>query len=137
VERALKRTEQLLSDAIETIPEGFSLYDKADRLVMFNSKYRTLLYPDQDVEIAAGMTFEAIVRQAAASGDVGVECHCATIGGLALADPDPFPLAALLDVRLALVPTKGETFPDPVVDPAVSRPDGPPASRRCWRSPAP
>jgi PAS domain S-box-containing protein len=70
VERALKRTEQLLSDAIETIPEGFSLYDKADRLVMFNSKYRTLLYPDQDVEIAAGMTFEAIVRQAAASGTI-------------------------------------------------------------------
>lgn len=70
VERALKRTEQLLSDAIETIPEGFSLYDKTDRLVMFNSKYQTLLYPDQDVEIAAGMTFESIVRQAAASGTI-------------------------------------------------------------------
>lgn len=36
VERALKRSQQLLSDAIETIPEGFSLYDKDDRLVVFN-----------------------------------------------------------------------------------------------------
>ncbi len=68
MERALKRSQQLLSDAIETIPEGFSLYDKDDRLVVFNSKYRALLYPGVDVTIMAGMTFESIVRQAAESG---------------------------------------------------------------------
>lgn len=67
-EQALKRSQQLLSDAIETISEGFSLYDKEDRLVVFNSKYLALLYPDADVEIAAGMTFESIIRHAAESG---------------------------------------------------------------------
>lgn len=67
-EQALKRSQQLLSDAIETIPEGFSLYDKDDRLVVFNSRYRTLLYPDVEVALKAGMTFESMVREAAASG---------------------------------------------------------------------
>jgi PAS domain S-box-containing protein len=67
-EQALKRSQQLLSDAIETISEGFSLYDKDDRLVVFNSRYRTLLYPDVDVELKAGMTFESMVRLAAESG---------------------------------------------------------------------
>jgi PAS domain S-box-containing protein len=41
-EQALKRSQQLLSDAIETTPEGFSLYDQDDRLAVFNSRYRTL-----------------------------------------------------------------------------------------------
>jgi len=68
IERALKRSQQLLSDAIETIPEGFSLYDRDDRLVIFNGKYRALLYPDVDVTIMVGMTFEAIIRRAAESG---------------------------------------------------------------------
>ena len=67
-EQALKRSQQLLSDAIETISEGFSLYDKEDRLVVFNRKYLALLYPGVDVEITAGMTFESIIRHAAASG---------------------------------------------------------------------
>jgi PAS domain S-box-containing protein len=67
-EQALKRSQQLLSDAIETISEGFSLYDKGDRLVVFNSKYLALLYPNVDVKITVGMTFESIIRQAAESG---------------------------------------------------------------------
>jgi PAS domain S-box-containing protein len=70
VERALKRNQQLLSDAIETISEGFSLFDRDDRLVMFNSKYRAILYPDVDFEITAGMAFESIIRRAAQSGYV-------------------------------------------------------------------
>lgn len=68
VEQALKRNQELLSDAVESISEGFSLYDKEDRLVVFNSKYRALLYPDVDVEIKTGMTFESIIRNAASSG---------------------------------------------------------------------
>ena len=64
----MRRSQQLLSDALETIPEGFSLYDKEDRLVVFNSKYQTLLYSDSDVQIVAGMTFESVIRQAAESG---------------------------------------------------------------------
>lgn len=44
-EIAFRRSEQRLSDAIESIPEGFSLYDAEDRLVICNSVYGDLLYP--------------------------------------------------------------------------------------------
>ena len=70
MEQALGRSQQLLSDAIETIPEGFSLYDRDDRLVVFNSKYRDLLYADLDIDIEIGMSFESIVRQAAQGGHI-------------------------------------------------------------------
>ena len=66
--QALRRSEQRLKDAIETISEGFSLFDSDDRLVIFNTKYLALLYPDVDIDIAPGMTFEAIIRQAANRG---------------------------------------------------------------------
>ena len=33
-------------DAIECISEGFALYDADDRLVLCNSRYREILYPD-------------------------------------------------------------------------------------------
>jgi len=68
MKRALERSQQLLFDAINTIPEGFSLYDEHDRLVVFNSQYRALLYPNSDIKIEAGMPFEAIARQAAENG---------------------------------------------------------------------
>src|SRR5215831_13538949 len=44
-EAASRRSEQRLTDAIESISEGFSLYDADDRLVICNSAYRQLLYP--------------------------------------------------------------------------------------------
>ncbi len=61
-------TRRRLSDAIESISEAFSLYDREDRLVMCNSKYRTLLYPETAEEISPGMTYEKIVRRAAERG---------------------------------------------------------------------
>lgn len=70
IERALKRSQQMLSEAIESIPEGFCFYDRDDRLVVFNSKYRTLLQYDSSVKIEPGMTFEAVARQAAESGKI-------------------------------------------------------------------
>jgi class 3 adenylate cyclase/phosphoglycerate-specific signal transduction histidine kinase len=66
--REIRETRRRLTDAIETISEGFSLYDKEDRLVVCNSMYRTLLYPDIGVEITPGITFESIVRRAADQG---------------------------------------------------------------------
>lgn len=65
---ALEKSQQLLIDAIDTIPEGFSLYDEQDRLVIFNDRFRDMLYPDSNISIEAGMTFETIVRQAAEGG---------------------------------------------------------------------
>ncbi len=52
-----------LADAIEAISEGFSLYDADDRLVVFNSKYKTLFAGDGG-GVEPGKTFESIIRAA-------------------------------------------------------------------------
>lgn len=70
LENALRRSQQLLADSIEAVTEAFSLFDSDDRLVIFNSKYRALLYEDIGVEIAPGMTFETIIRRGAATGRI-------------------------------------------------------------------
>ena len=67
-QQALKQSEQRLSVAIESISEGFCLYDNEDRLVVFNSKYKSILYSGVAIELKAGMRFEDIVRRAAESG---------------------------------------------------------------------
>src|SRR5215468_860511 len=65
----IREGRRRLAVAIESISEAFSLYDPDDRLVVCNSKYRTLLYPgDTPAEISPGMTFESIVRRAAERG---------------------------------------------------------------------
>jgi PAS domain-containing protein len=56
-----------LTDAIETISEGFSLYDADDKLVIFNSKYKKLFSAHADV-IEPGTTFGTIVRTAVERG---------------------------------------------------------------------
>jgi len=66
--REIHETRRRLSDAIESISEAFSLYDGEDRLVVCNSKYRSLLYPGIAEEITPGMSFEAIVRRAIERG---------------------------------------------------------------------
>ena len=57
-----------LTTAIETISEGFSLYDREDRLVICNSKYQELLRPEVGELIVEGSSFESIVRKAAKNG---------------------------------------------------------------------
>jgi HAMP domain-containing protein len=66
--REIRETRRRLSDAIESISEAFSLYDSDDRLVVCNSKYRSLLYPGIADEIVPGMSFEDIVRRAIKRG---------------------------------------------------------------------
>ena len=41
-ERELTRARELLNDAIESLAEGFALYDDEDRLVMCNQRYREM-----------------------------------------------------------------------------------------------
>jgi PAS domain S-box-containing protein len=67
-EQARLRSEQRLAEAIESISEGFACYDGEDRLVICNSCYRTLLYPELSIDLSAGTTFESIIRRAAARG---------------------------------------------------------------------
>ncbi len=68
--REIQTTRRRLADAIESISEGFSLYDGDDRLVVSNAQYQQLLYPDMADRIQPGMTFESILRQAVAEGYV-------------------------------------------------------------------
>ena len=69
-ETEIRTGRQRLAIAIESISEAFSLYDSEDRLVIWNSKYGTILYPDGGAAISQGMTFESIVRQAAGRGNI-------------------------------------------------------------------
>ena len=64
---ALQQSEQRLTDAIETISEGFSLYDAEDRLVLANQKYAELFDVGEGPP-ARGSTYEEIVRKAVAHG---------------------------------------------------------------------
>ena len=65
--REIGEARARLTDAIETISEGFSLYDADDKLVIFNSKYKNLFAAHADV-IESGATFETIVRAAVERG---------------------------------------------------------------------
>jgi PAS domain S-box-containing protein len=69
-EAAVRQVQARLTDAIESISQGFALFDPDDRLVVCNSRYREILYPDLRDRVAVGMTFEEIVRRAAAGGRI-------------------------------------------------------------------
>jgi adenylate cyclase len=66
--REVADARQRLIDAIESINEGFALYDADDRLILCNSRYEELLYPGFDIPMKAGTSFETVVRRAAERG---------------------------------------------------------------------
>lgn len=66
--REVAEARQHLVDAIESISEGFALYDPDDRLILCNNRYREILYPDMDDTVISGARFEAIIRAAAERG---------------------------------------------------------------------
>ena len=55
-----------MREAIESIADGFSLYDTHDQLVECNQRYRELMDGGQGV--VRGMAFEAVIRNAAEAG---------------------------------------------------------------------
>ncbi len=57
-----------MSDAIESISEGFSLYDRDDRLVVCNTRYRQILYPGMHDVVTPGTPFETLIWEAAQAG---------------------------------------------------------------------
>src|SRR5437763_5221012 len=67
-QREIREGRRRLAVAIESISEAFSLYDREDRLIVCNNKYRTLLYPGSGAEIVPGMAFESIIQRAAERG---------------------------------------------------------------------
>ncbi|MDH3691425.1 MAG: response regulator [Gammaproteobacteria bacterium] len=65
---ALRQAQAQLSAAIESISEGFSLYDVDDRLILCNRRYREVLYPGMEDTVVVGTDFETITRRAAEAG---------------------------------------------------------------------
>jgi PAS domain S-box-containing protein len=66
----LKRAKSRLRDAIESIHDGFCLFDKNGRLVMFNEQFRAM-YPKTAPAIYHGATMTELLRYSAASGELG------------------------------------------------------------------
>ncbi len=64
---ALQQSEQRLTDAIESISEGFSLYDTEDRLVLGNYKYAEL-FDHGGGPPKPGTHYESILRGAVENG---------------------------------------------------------------------
>jgi diguanylate cyclase (GGDEF)-like protein len=62
-----QQARQLLQDAVESLPEGFALFDADDKLVVCNAQYRRL-YPISAPMIVPGSTFEQIARYGAERG---------------------------------------------------------------------
>ncbi|MFW8634935.1 response regulator [Cribrihabitans pelagius] len=56
-----------LVDAIESVEEGFVLYDADDRLVLFNSVFREKFYPPGE-KLEPGMTFHEVISSALRAG---------------------------------------------------------------------
>lgn len=59
--------ERRFLDAMESVPNGFVLYDKDDRLVICNKRYREI-YADSADYIVPGATFEEIIRKGVENG---------------------------------------------------------------------
>jgi PAS domain S-box-containing protein len=63
----IKRNVDLLRGAIDTIEEGFVLFDPQDRLVFCNERYRQMYDLSADL-LVPGTTFEDIIREGARRG---------------------------------------------------------------------
>lgn len=66
--RDIAEARQRLLDAIESISEGFALYDQDDRLVLSNLRYRQMLMGRDGSEIAIGVTHDKLMRALATTG---------------------------------------------------------------------
>ena len=65
--KEIREARTRLIDAIETISEGFSLYDAEDKLILCNSRYRELFASQADMMVP-GASFETILRTAVDRG---------------------------------------------------------------------
>jgi len=60
-EAAARAAREQLLGAVETLPDGFVLYDRDDRLILCNSRYREF-YADSAPAMVEGARFEDILR---------------------------------------------------------------------------
>ncbi|NVN84898.1 MAG: response regulator [Rhodopseudomonas sp.] len=66
-EEAARASQHLLSDAVESISQGFVLYDKDDRFVLTNTHFREM-FPMLAALMVPGMGYEEILRAAYEGG---------------------------------------------------------------------
>jgi len=66
-EQAARQSHARLLDAIDSVTEGFVLYDSRDRLVVCNERYRDLFITDPDLALP-GTRFETVLREGARRG---------------------------------------------------------------------
>ncbi len=64
-----ERAHQQLVEAIESLTEGFALYDADDRLVICNSRYRDIYDVSRDL-LVTGAKFEDHIRESAYRGQI-------------------------------------------------------------------
>jgi diguanylate cyclase (GGDEF)-like protein/PAS domain S-box-containing protein len=65
----LRESQEMLSDAIESLPEAIAIYDASDRLSMCNRKYAQAQTPFDDPAQLIGKSFAELVRMSVAKGE--------------------------------------------------------------------
>ncbi|MGZ8410953.1 MAG: PAS domain S-box protein, partial [Hyphomicrobium sp.] len=63
-EAEMREARETLEDAIESLSEGFALFDQCDRLVICNTRYREFHSKSRDL-VVAGMTWAGFITAAA------------------------------------------------------------------------
>ena len=66
-----RQSQQQLSQAIESISEGFALFDPSDHLVLCNDKFRRSFSSVAD-RIVPGIRFEEFIRLSLEAGEIDV-----------------------------------------------------------------
>lgn len=66
-EARISEAQTRLIHAVETMPQGFALYDALDQLVLCNSQYESFLAPNA-ATLSPGASFETLIREAATRG---------------------------------------------------------------------
>jgi adenylate cyclase len=66
--RDIETARRRLVDAIENSSEGFVFFDSEDRLVLCNTRYKEILFPNTEIDIKPGEAFETIIRRSAENG---------------------------------------------------------------------
>lgn len=69
LENEAREQRNTIMTAIETIPDGFALFDGKDRLLLFNDRFRSIFRHVEDI-LEPGTSFEDILRQHFRSGAV-------------------------------------------------------------------
>ena len=69
VEHKARAAEAQLRAAIDSIPEGFAIFDEQDRLTVANKPYARMFCGHDDPARLRGETFEALVRESVRNGE--------------------------------------------------------------------